>query len=183
MSDAVVPKGKRPHVKQDRGVWTLQFWIPTSLSITALIISGFQSIENYKLAIMQETPRIDFTTDTEVDDPLVGVTIINNGPALAQIKQITYFIDKHPVGDADKLTDSQNLVDVTPLEFDTDDTLGVNDREWLLSESTKTKGKDEADSLDHFVDVLTNHLAVQAEVCSIFTGKCVKRCSSPGKCG
>jgi hypothetical protein len=182
MTEITESTSKSARVAKDQGFLTAQFLIPTGISILALTLAGFQFYENYRLNVIQETPNVDFESSSDTDDSTVGIQLINNGPAVAQVRKITYYIDKKRVGSVNDLVDFADLQNAIPLEMDKDDTMHVGEADWLLSQSTKIKNKDDKDELDKFVDVLDHRLGVEAEICSIFTGKCEKRCSRDGWC-
>lgn len=165
-----------------RGIPQALFWIPIAISVVALLLSWLQWRDNHQLALIQATARVSFETNEDTDDALVGIKIENAGPAVARLKDITYYVDRKPMDDQDQAIDNGKLKDVRTFEFEEDDTLAVGETRWLLSKSTKVRSKEGRKELGQFTDFLDNHLAVEAEICSLISGKCQTICSTEGWC-
>jgi hypothetical protein len=90
-------------------------------------------------------------------------------------------VDRKPVGDVEQAIDFAHLEDVGYFQFDDDDTLPAGEKTWLLSKSTKGKGKEQK-NVEQFIDFVDQRLAVEVEVCSVVTGKCQTQCSTDGWC-
>jgi hypothetical protein len=129
-------------------------------------------------------PSVNFMNQNDSDELPVGISIENAGPGPAQIKSISYFVDKKPVGDVDKAIEQTGLEEIQFLELEEGDTLAVGGKEqWLLKMSKKPHGKEEQKELDHFIDVISHHLAIEVEFCPVVSGgNCGKKCSTKGWC-
>jgi hypothetical protein len=165
-----------------RSITKTFFWFPIVISIASLLFSSLQWWDNHRFTIAQATPRVSFETSEDTDDPLVGIKIENAGPAVARLKDLTYYVDKKPMDDIDEAIDIGKLEDVHTFEFNPDDTLAVGETRWLLSKSTKSSHKGDNKSVQQLIDFLDKNLAVQAEVCSLISGECWTVCSTEGWC-
>jgi hypothetical protein len=138
-----------------------------------------QTRENQRRTAIQDTPVVSVEQDTDTDDPIDGLEIKNNGAVTAEVKDITFYVDRKPFDDVDTVIGIGKLDDVTSYEFgESDKTLAAGASEWLLGKRTKGKKKE----LDNFNDFIDQHVAVEYETCSIITGKCETKCSQVGWC-
>ena len=173
----------------ERGVRLGNVWIPVIISVAALVVSFFalrvswlHYIDDHNLAQAQATPLIETEIAADEDDFPVGVSITNPGPYVVKIKSIAYYLDRKPLQSMDELIDTARLNDVKTEELSNDAVLAVGEKTWLLYVDRRPKGKDGQDDLDHFSDVIYDHLGVEVEVCSVISGNCRKVCSTKGWC-
>ena len=165
-----------------RGFSRISIWVPIVISLISLGISIGSFYDNHRQAVAQATPNVSFVEDTDTDDPLVGLKIMNDGPGVARLKHLTYYVDRKPLDNLTQVMDFANLPDEAAyFEFDNDTTLAAGEQEWLLSMRTKAKGA-ERKSLEQFVDFIDQKFAVEAEYCSVVTGQCETQCSRDGWC-
>jgi len=154
-------------------------WAPLTLSVIAVIVSVGQLIEQHSDAGLQMRPVVDFYTTTDTSEAKVGIQILNAGPGVALIRNITYFVDGKKVGDyskgAAKSGTDESLVDF--FDFDDGDSMAVNESHWILFRDSTNK-KD----LEQFSDFVSDHLSAQVTYCSV-SGRCWTKCSTKGMCG
>jgi hypothetical protein len=159
------------------------------LSVAVLTISGIVSASityvQWREAHNQLTstmkPTIDFDTEDSIDKPPIGVAIENSGPGPAIIKSITYYVDRKLVKDVSEAVQYGKLdgKQTSYFDFDEDDTLGANHKEWLFWH--QRHGKEDQKELDKFVEFIDEHLGVQVRYCSVL-GECWTKCSTKGRC-
>jgi hypothetical protein len=100
-------------------------------------------------------PSVDFYTEDDSNEPIVGIQIMNGGPGPAIIKKLTYFVDRKMVRDYNEASDFGKFTGdfLRYFEFDDGDTLAVNEKHWLFYRTTKNKKE-----LDRFNDFLDRNL-------------------------
>jgi hypothetical protein len=152
------------------------------ISLIALGFTGLQWRESHNQLLLSMKPSVDFETQNDADEPPVGITIQNAGPEPAIIKSVTYFVDKKPVGDLEKLVDFASLQTFQGYEFDEGDTLAVGEHHWLVSIRDKPRGKSDEKVFDNFIDLIDHHLAVKVEFCPALPGECSTKCSTKDWC-
>lgn len=186
------PESKHPQAKTRRLARSIVLWMPIAISLVSLGFSAGtyflyqhqvkedqrRSVEEQHRIAVESTANVSVMQDADDSQPLNGLQIMNDGPAVARLKSITYYVDRKPVDSADDVIDFGKLQDVGTFQFNDNDTLAAGGREWLLSMSTKVKPK----GLDNFNDFLEHHVAVEVEVCSDVTGKCQTQCSQENWC-
>ena len=152
--------------------------------LTALF-AGFLWWETRTHDTLALKPSVDIYTGADPDTPPVGISITNSGPGPALIKSVTFFVDRKPVQDANeagityaKLSEAQ----LNWYELEPDDTLAVNETEWLIRYRKPRGGKNSQQSMEKFSDFIDQHLAVEVRFCSI-RGSCSTKCSTKGRCG
>lgn len=189
MTDTAVPETRSEpipsQVKTRRLARSLAESVPIAISLMALGFSAGtyhlyrnQVTDDERRNAVEGTANVSVLQDESDDQPLNGLQIMNDGPAVARLKSITYYVDRKPVDDVDDVIDFGKLEGVTTFQFNDNDTLAAGGREWLLSMSTKAKPKE----LEGFNDFLEHHVAVEVEVCSDVTGKCQTQCSQENWC-
>jgi hypothetical protein len=156
--------------------------IAIAISVVALTLALMERSDIRREKAVEATPKVVFETATDMANMPIGISLTNQGSALAEVRNISYWVDGKMVGNVEQAMDSVGLEDQEYFEFEKNDILGVGQIRWLLSESTNPTSRDEQKSVEHFKDVLEHHLAVGAEACSIFTGKCYRICSVPQHC-
>lgn len=162
---------------------------PSAISIASLVIAlGSLSIsalewwDSHRQAIAQETPNVSFVESTNTDDPVVGLKIMNDGPGVAKLAHLKYFVDRKPLDNVTEAMDFGNLSeDAVSFTYDNDSTMAAGEQEWLLSMKTRVKGSQRSD-LGKFADFVEKRFSVEAEVCSTITNKCYTICSRDGWC-
>jgi hypothetical protein len=162
--------------------------VSLSISAAAFYDSHREAVESHRQAEAQGTANVSFLVDTDTDDPVVGLKIMNDGPGVARLKQLTYYLDRKPMDnlsealddiDSDAGTDLAD--DGVTFEFDKDSTLAAGEQHWLLSMPTKVKKAQQKD-LDQLNALVSEQLAVEVDYCSVVTGACETRCSRDGWC-
>lgn len=152
------------------------------ISLLAIAISILQYRDTHAQLLLSMKPSVQFMNDDDPDELPVGISIDNAGPGPATIKSIEFYVDKKPVGPAEKAVDFLNLGNVHYLELDEGDTLAVGAREWLLRYDRKPRNKEDQKDLNDFLEVLNHRVAVQVEFCPVMNGECGKKCSTPHWC-
>jgi hypothetical protein len=173
-------EARTPFVRQ--GIAYALPLVAIAISLVALTLVLVERSDFRKERAVEATPKVVFETATDAANMPIGISVTNQGPALAEVRNITYWVDGKMVGNVEQAIDSVGLEDQEYFEFEKYDILGVGQTKWLLSESTIPTSRAEIKSVEHFKDVLEHHLAVGAEACSIFTGTCYKICSIPKHC-
>jgi hypothetical protein len=174
-----------------RGIPQALFWIPIVISLGAVYVSVrsyrvnvLQWHDSHKLMLIATTPRVVFESDSNTDDPQVGINISNPGPAPATLKHLTYYFDRTLVGNVKQLMKSAGLYSVNFTQIDDNEPLAVAEKDWLLYRKVKTTGKEDVKDRDHFLALIDDdRITVEAEICSVVEDKCYKQCSTAGQCG
>jgi len=163
--------------------------LPITISIVALLFSGLALViswmeyqDNHRIAIAQGTPRIEFETAGDEEDLPVGVNIANPSGSLERIKHIAYYLDRKPIGDVDKLIDAADLSDAAYEDIADGTNFAVGEKIWLLHRDAKPRNAQERKDMDHFLDIVQNHVGIEVEVCSTISGTCMTDCSTDGWC-
>jgi len=154
-------------------------WAALAFSLLSLVVA-FLSYETSRTAADNAIrPLVAFDIEDNPDDPTVGIKLINSGPGPALIEDLSYFVDRKPVGDCNSATDAAKLTsdEITDFEYDPDDPMGVGESQWICYRKTADKKE-----LDQFVDFIDKRLAVRVRFCSI-SGTCWEKCSTRGMCG
>ena len=159
----------------------LRFWLPLVISLAAAAFSGLQWFETHQQGSRSVQPLVDFDTESDPDSLPFGVAIENRGAGPAVIKSIAYFFDRQRISDLHELVVAArlNVDQMNKFEFDPDDTLGIGEKEWLLSRPKKYRG--EKKEAEKFADFLDDHLGIEVRFCSL-AGECWTKCSSEGQC-
>jgi hypothetical protein len=150
------------------------------ISICAAVVSGLTWHEAHNQLLLSMKPTISFMTDDNLDDGAIGISITYSGPGPAVIKSVSYFMDKKPIGDVEKVADLTDL-DIHEVEYEEGDTIGIGETQWLFKYHRRLNAKPKK-AEDDFIDKLDNHLAARVEFCPVIKGECGKRCSTKGWC-
>jgi hypothetical protein len=70
--------------------------------LAAAVFSGLQWLDARDQAFLTTKPHVDFDTEDDSDQPIVGIAIMNAGPGPALIKSVSFYVDRKPVADADE---------------------------------------------------------------------------------
>lgn len=155
-------------------------WLPLVLSVATVAISWMAYSDAHRTSVLAVKPSVDFLTETQTEEPVVGIEVINAGPGPAIIQDIAYFVDGKKVRDVYGATSRfprDDADQIRYLDFDSGDVLAANEGRWLISRKT-----DKAQSLDAFVAFLDEHLTVGISYCAL-RGGCWSRCSKRKACG
>jgi hypothetical protein len=199
MTDAASPEPNPSHAKRLRLAQSFATWLPIAISLVSLGLAvgalavsirtyglykvqvaeeGRRAAEEDRRIAIENTAQVSVVQIEDTDEPINGFQIWNDGPGIARLKTITYYVNKLPLDDVTDVIDYGKLDNVGYFQFNDNDTLAAGAREWLLSKSTKGNQKDVA----QFNEFLDDHVAVEVEVCSDITGKCQTQCSHDGWC-
>ena len=170
----------------------MPYW-RTSISVLALLIAlgaatfaAMQWRDAHNQILFAAKPHVDFETQSDPDEPPVGIAVINEGPGPAIIKSVTFYVDRKSVRDADeagrdyaKLSESElGLLDLEP-----GDTLPVVDKFWLIKYRKPRGGKIVQKNIENFADFIDQHLAVEIVFCSASQEDlCWPKCSTKDRC-
>jgi len=148
------------------------------VAIVALAFAGLQWLDTRQYNTLLLKPSVDFYTEDDPTEPIVGIEIMNSGPGPATIAEMTYYVDRKPVRDEEEAEayGKLNADLVRYFAFDENDTLAVNERHWLFYRSTKNKKE-----LDRFVDFVDQHVAIKVKFCSM-KNECETKCSTKDRC-
>jgi hypothetical protein len=130
-------------------------------------------------------PSVDFYIGNDPDSPPIGIAITNAGPGPAVVKSVKFYVDRKLVQDAEEAGTTYGHLSEAELdsyEFDPDDTLAINEKEWLINYRKPRNGKNNQKNLEKFADFIDQNLAVEVSFCSIM-GDCWTKCSTKGRCG
>jgi hypothetical protein len=190
--------------RHNRGIWggdgpmtnqtgaEFRPWYRTAtgwLSVASLIVAlgaaaftGLQWHDAHNQLLLSMKPSVNFDTEDDPDAPPVGIEIRNAGPGPAVIKSLTYYVDRKSVKDWTEAEDygKLNPVQIKTFEFALDDTLTVNENEWLVKHS-KYHGKEDKPEVDKFTDFIDQQVGVEVVYCSL-AGECWKKCSTKDRC-
>ena len=155
--------------------------VPILISLAAALFTGLQWRETHNQMALSMKPAVDFDTEADLDDPPVVIAIVNAGPGPAVIKSISFYVDRKQVKNADEAAQYGKLDadQLSTFEFDEGDTLAVGEKEWLFR-YRKTSKPDQKES-ERYADFVGEHLAIEAEFCSVL-GDCWVKCSTRGRC-
>jgi hypothetical protein len=160
-------------------------WVAITISMLALLFTALQWINARSATSFATRPLIDFYTEDDVDEPRVGLEILNDGPGAAIIKSVTYYIDDKSVGDYQRADESydkriglKSADDdyVLFLDYDPGDALAPGQSSWMFFRRSSQR-KD----LDKFIDFVDNHLAIGVTYCSV-RNECWQKCSTANRC-
>jgi hypothetical protein len=160
-------------------------WLSVASLIVALgaaAFTGLQWHDAHNQLLLSMKPSVNFDTEDDPDAPPVGIEIRNAGPGPAVIKSLTYYVDRKSVKDWTEAEDygKLNPVQIKTFEFALDDTLTVNENEWLVKHS-KYHGKEDKPEVDKFTDFIDQQVGVEVVYCSL-AGECWKKCSTKDRC-
>lgn len=155
--------------------------VPTVISLAAALFTGLQWRETHNQLALSMKPAVDFETEDDPDDPPIGISIANAGPGPAVIKSVSYYVDRKQVKGPEEAAQLGKLdVDqLSAFEFDEGDTLAVGEKEWLFR-YRRTSKRNEGET-QRYADFVGDHLAIEAEFCSVL-GDCWIKCSTRGRC-
>jgi hypothetical protein len=122
---------------------------------------------------------VDFEIEDEPDVPPVGIAIRNQGPGPAMVRSLAYFVDGKRVKDwAEAATRGNvNPDQAHTIAFDPGDALAAPEVAWLVEyrKPRKANPKD----VEHFVDFIDDHLAIEVTFCSVVDeSACWTKCSA-----
>jgi len=153
-------------------------WGSALAGLLAFALGSIQVLDARRTTSLAMRPSVTFFTGEEPDETTAGIKLMNDGPGIAVIKRLAFYVDKKPVKDWNEALDYGHIDDngIFYYEFEKDDTLSSNANHWILYRSTKLKK-----GLDKFLDFIDQNLAIEVEFCSL-DGQCRIRCSTPGRC-
>jgi hypothetical protein len=127
-------------------------WFSVVSLIVALGAAAFTALQwqdAHNQLLLSMKPAVEFDTEDDADAPPVGVEITNAGPGPAVIKSVTYFVDRKSVKDWPEAADYAKLdaAQIQIFRFEPDDTLAVNENEWLVKHS-KYHGKEDKKEIE-----------------------------------
>jgi hypothetical protein len=161
-------------------------WLPILISLVAVFFTGLQWWEAHTQLLLAVKPYVDFYTADDPDSPPVGIAISNAGPGPANIKSVTFYVDRKSVRDAEEAGITYaNLsqAELDYFELEPEDTLAVGEKNlWLIEYRKPRAGKINQKNIEKFADFIDQHLAVEVTFCSIM-GNCWTKCSTKGRCG
>ncbi len=180
-AERIAAQQMRPAVSSARA--TVFAAISAGLSTIAVLISAvvgyLEYHDQHRAQYILGKPLVDFYTEDDEVKPIVGIQIMNEGSVPVLIKGVEYFVDGKPVGghdDATKMT-KLNPEKIGVYDFERGDSLTVGEKEWLYYRLTNDKA-----DLASFIKFVDDRVTVGVKLCSL-QDECIKRCSSPGKCG
>lgn len=116
----------------------------------------------------------------------VIIAIKNSGPGPADIRAITFYVDRKSVTDTEEAGNVYGKLSLSELDyvtFDPDDTLAVGETAWLIQYRKPRGGKINQKNLEHFADFVDQNLAIEVQFCStIREDLCWTKCSTKGRC-
>lgn len=168
------------------------FWhgAGTSLSlVVALAAAGFSGMqwhESREQLLLSTRPHVDFDTEDDSDQLPAGIAISNAGPGPAIIRNVTFYVDRKPVRDAEEVWTTYaglGLPELDYLEFEPDDTLAVGEKAWLIQYRKPRGGKINQKNVEKFADFVDQHLAISITFCSaVREDICWSKCSDKDRC-
>jgi hypothetical protein len=148
------------------------------ISIVAVIFTALQWYEARDQKLLAIHPSVSLETDTDETERPLGVTLKSLGPGIAEIRSITYYVDRREAKDVDEAFRFGHLNPENnhPMELDENEPLGVGETVFLIDYRSKDKNE-----LKRVADFLDNSLAVKVTYCSI-AGQCWTKCSYKNHC-
>jgi len=145
--------------------------------IISMFVSAYQAYETRHHDGLSMRPMLTFYYNTD-DEPVVGLSLENDGLGPAILKSIVIYVNRVPVKDWDKAIDDGKINNdyVHETDFDKNDVLPAGRSEFVLSYLTKDRK-----GLKRFMEFVDKHLAVSINYCSI-NGECQTKYSSEGRC-
>jgi hypothetical protein len=143
------------------------------VALLAALFSGLQWREARDLRALVTQPVLSWYVGNDASATHIGLEIDNNGPGVAIIRSIDYFVDHHATPDlADAMTAAGLESDRDRGEdIDDGDSLAVGQRVWVLEYRTTSKAE-----RARFVQFLDDHLSASVTYCSL-SGKCWTKCT------
>jgi hypothetical protein len=156
------------------------------VAVASAAFSGLQWHDAREALLLSTRPHVDFDIEEDPDTPPVGIAITNAGPGPAVIKSIVFYVDRKPVADAHDAGINYAHLSKAELDYqelEPGDTLGVNDKVWLIRYRKPKSGKVNAQAQDKFADFVEQNLAIHVWFCSVIReDKCWPKCSTKGRC-
>jgi hypothetical protein len=148
------------------------------ISIVALVISALQWYEARDQKLLAVHPSVTFETDSDGTERPLGVTLKSLGPGVAEIRSITYYVDRRQAKDVDEALRFGHLNpdNNKPTELDENEPMGVGETVSLIDYRSKDKNE-----LRRVADFLDDSLAIKVTYCSI-AGHCWTKCSYKNHC-
>lgn len=170
--------------------------IPWATAITALVaiygaglstITFFEQRDEARNQLLLSTkPHLDFQIGNDPDELPVGIAIQNAGPGPADIRSVTFYVDRKSVTDAEEAGNTYGKLSDSELDyeiFDRDDTLAVGETAWLIRYRKPKGEKINRKNLERFADFVDQNLAIDVKFCSIIREDlCWTKCSTEGRC-
>lgn len=149
------------------------------ISVFALSFSGLQWYEARDQRLLAAHAAVTFLVDADATQKPLGVAIKNAGPGVAEIRSITYYVDRKKVKDLDEAFAMMHLDPDHNFgyQLDEDEPLAPGESLPLIDYRTKDKGE-----LARAGDFIDTALAVEVYVC-VRTGQCWLKCSYKDHCG
>lgn len=149
------------------------------ISLMALVVAGVSYWETRQQDRRMLSSSVDFSTSFDDREKVVGIAVLNSGPAPARVDAIRFYVDGRLVQDADAAAEAANLDPDSLTSIDLKGgTIGVGETVQLFSRTTKNK-KD----LQKFLNFADDHLAIFIRSCSL-ANECAEKCSADdnGRC-
>lgn len=149
-----------------------------AVSMLALMVSVMAAWFTYSQWHESATPYVDFYVEANFDEQDMGAAVINSGPGLAEVEEISYFVDRKRIANVEAALERFRSGSVYGMTWNPGDHIPVNQKLWLVRISksgTATKEYEDA------ADFLQNHFAIRLRYCSIHR-ECKVACSLPAKC-
>jgi hypothetical protein len=158
-----------------------RFWLPTLISVVALVMTVLQAIDSREAREQAATPLVDFFTQDDENERTMGVSIKNNGPGVAQVKAMKYYVDGKLLAGLDEAIAAAQVTMSRPHQFQLEpgDSLAVGENIDLIKFQFRDKDKQAATKFSDFLD---NHLGIEIEYSSIGGSTSSKRCSTEPLC-
>jgi hypothetical protein len=156
------------------------------VSLAAATFSGLQWREAREQNFLSTRPHVDFDTEDDPDEPMVGIAIMNAGPGPALIKSVSFFVDRKPVADADEMGLTYAKLSAAELDYqimEPGDTLAVGEKVWLIDYRKPRGGNVNQKNKSAFADFIEKNAAIEIEFCSVIREtECWTKCSDKGRC-
>ena len=173
--------------------WAEVPWATAITAIVAVYGAGLSTLVFYdqrnearSLLLLSTKPHVDFQIENDPDQLPVGIAVKNAGPGPADIRSVTFYVDRKPVADAEEAGNTIGKLSLSELDyeiFDPDDTLAVGETAWLIRYRKPRGGKINQKNLEHFADFVDQNLAIEIQFCStIREDLCWTKCSTKGRC-
>jgi hypothetical protein len=137
-----------------------------------------EAIDAHKQLQLQFATSVSFEINTDIEHHRLGIGISNDGPGVAIIRSVTYYVDEKPT---DQIQDElakrgmdTNLDSGTT--FEEGDTVGPGHTKWAIR--YKWKNPSDEDRMEELID---RHVQLAIEYCDL-NESCKRKCSEKNGC-
>jgi hypothetical protein len=152
--------------------------VANAIATFALFVSIASAWFTYSQWHESATPNVDIYTETDPDEQNLGVEILNSGPGVAEVQDVSYFVDRKRLADIKAAEEKFGSVGVSVVEWYPGNHIPLNEKSWIFRVSKRDATAKEYEAT---ADFLQHHFAVQIRYCSVHH-ECRIACTKPNMC-